>query len=137
MSGGASREVLEDVQDADWLPDGSRLAVSHYANGRYQLEFPIGTVVYGTSGWISDVRVSGTAQDLFKGGLAISGIYDLRPMVQVDWLNPDLRLDEDSAFKASPAFLPPATRAPVMTCVGGGESFFTQAGQRTLSHQWK
>src|SRR3990170_2823658 len=30
-------------------------------------------------------------KDLFKGGLAISGIYDMRPMVQVDWLNGDLR----------------------------------------------
>jgi len=43
-------------------------------------------------------------KDLFKGGLAISGIYDMRPMVQVDWLNGDLRLDEEAAFKVSPAF---------------------------------
>ena len=46
-------------------------------------------------------------KDLFKGGLAISGIYDMRPMVQVDWLNGDLRLDEETAFRVSPAFLPP------------------------------
>jgi len=62
MSGGASRDVLEDVQDADWLPDGSSLVVSHYANGRYQLEFPIGKVVYATGGWISHVRVSPDGQ---------------------------------------------------------------------------
>ena len=41
LSGGASRDLLEDVQDADWLPDGSNLAVSHFVNGRYRLEFPI------------------------------------------------------------------------------------------------
>ena len=29
LSGGASRDVLEDVQDADWLPDGSNLVVTH------------------------------------------------------------------------------------------------------------
>ena len=47
-------------------------------------------------------------KDLFKGGLAISGIYDLRPMVQVDWLNGDLRLDEAAALKALPRL--PAAR---------------------------
>jgi eukaryotic-like serine/threonine-protein kinase len=58
LSGGASRDLLEDVQDADWLPDGSSLAVSHFVNGRYRLEFPIGKSVYETSGWISNPRVS-------------------------------------------------------------------------------
>ena len=76
-------------------------------------------------------------KDLFKGGLAISGIYDLRPMVQVDWLNPDLRLDEDLAFKASPAFLPPATRAPVMTCVGGDESSEFKRQNALLRERWR
>ena len=52
-------------------------------------------------------------KDLWKGGLAISGLYDLRPLVEVDWLNADLRLDAESALRLSPAFLPPATRAPV------------------------
>ena len=61
-------------------------------------------------------------KDLFKGGLAISGIYDLRPLIQVDFLQPDLRLDDASALRSSPAFMPAATRAPVMTCVGGDES---------------
>ena len=41
-----------------------------------------------------DPRYARLPKDLFKGGLAISGIYDMRPMVQVDWLNGDLRLDE-------------------------------------------
>ena len=62
LSGGASRAILEDVQDADWLPDGSTLAVSHFTNGRYQLEFPIGKVVYTTGGWISHLRVSPDGQ---------------------------------------------------------------------------
>ena len=58
LSGGASRDILEDVQSAAWLPDGSDLAVSHFVNGRYQLEFPIGNIVYETTGWISHVAVS-------------------------------------------------------------------------------
>ena len=76
-------------------------------------------------------------KDLFKGALAISGIYDLRPMVQVDWLNPDLRLDEAAALKVSPAFLPPATRAPVMTCVGGNESPEFKRQNALLGARWK
>ena len=39
-------------------------------------------------------------KDLWKGGLAISGLYDLRPLVDVDWLNSDLRLDAASALQA-------------------------------------
>src|SRR5499426_684226 len=34
-------------------------------------------------------------KDLWKGGLAISGVYDLRPLVEVEWLNGDLRLDAE------------------------------------------
>ena len=76
-------------------------------------------------------------KDLFKGGLAISGIYDLLPMLQVDWLIGDLRLDEAAAIKASPAFLPPATRAPVMTCVGGEESSEFKRQNALLGERWK
>jgi len=62
LSGGASRDVLEDVQDADWLPDGSNLVVTHVLNRNYQLEFPIGKIVYQTGGWISHPRVSPDGQ---------------------------------------------------------------------------
>jgi arylformamidase len=76
-------------------------------------------------------------KNLFKGGLAVSGIYDLRPLVQAAWLNADLRLDEAAALKASPAFLPPATRAPVMTCVGGDESSEFRRQNALLGERWK
>jgi arylformamidase len=76
-------------------------------------------------------------KDLFKGGLAVSGIYDLRPLVQVPWLNADLRLDEAQALKLSPAFLPPATRAPLMTCVGGDESSEFARQNALLGERWR
>jgi arylformamidase len=76
-------------------------------------------------------------RDLYKGGLAVSGVYDLRPIVEVEWLNPDLRLDEASALKVSPAFLPPATRAPVVTAVGGRESSEFKRQNALLSARWK
>ena len=74
---------------------------------------------------------------LWKGGLAISGLYDLRPLIDVDWLNVDLRLDHESALKLSPAFMPPATRAPVMSCVGGDESSEFQRQNALLGTRWR
>ena len=58
LAGGAPRQVLEDVQDADWSPDGKELAVARESGGRRRLEYPIDKVLYETSGWISNVRVS-------------------------------------------------------------------------------
>jgi arylformamidase len=76
-------------------------------------------------------------KDLWKGGLAVSGLYDLRPLVHADFLNADLRLDEASALKVSPAFVPPATRAPVMTCVGGDESSEFRRQNALLGERWR
>jgi arylformamidase len=76
-------------------------------------------------------------KDLYKGALAVSGVYDLRPLVQVDWLQGDLRLDEASALKLSPAFLPPATRAPLALAVGGLESSEFKRQNALLAQRWK
>jgi arylformamidase len=76
-------------------------------------------------------------RDLWKGGLAVSGLYDLRPLLQVDFLQQDLRLDDASARKLSPAYLPPATRAPVMTCAGGSESSEFLRQNRLLGERWR
>jgi eukaryotic-like serine/threonine-protein kinase len=60
LSGGTPRPVLENVQSADWSPDGSKLAISRYIEQRntYTLEYPIGKVLYETKGYISDIRIS-------------------------------------------------------------------------------
>jgi serine/threonine protein kinase/Tol biopolymer transport system component len=58
MSGGAPRELLENVQWADWGPDGAHLAVVRSVAGKTRLEFPIGKVLYETGGWLSHARVS-------------------------------------------------------------------------------
>jgi len=58
LVGGAPREVLEDVQWADWSPDGAALAVVREVGGRNRLEYPIGKVLYETGGWISNPRIS-------------------------------------------------------------------------------
>jgi Tol biopolymer transport system component/predicted Ser/Thr protein kinase len=59
IAGGAPRPVLEDVEWADWSPDGATLAVVRNVGGRDRLEYPIGKVLYETSGgWISYPRIS-------------------------------------------------------------------------------
>lgn len=57
LGGGAPREMLENVQEADWGPDGN-LAVVRFAQDRNHLEYPIGKVLYETDGYISNPRVS-------------------------------------------------------------------------------
>lgn len=57
---GAPRKLAEDVYDADWLPDNSGIVALRYMNGKYQLEFPLGTVVYETEEEIFGIRVSPT-----------------------------------------------------------------------------
>jgi Tol biopolymer transport system component len=50
LSGGAPREILENVNDADWSPDGSTLAVSRTVGGKNRIEYPIGSVRYENDG---------------------------------------------------------------------------------------
>ena len=58
LGGGATRELLDDVIDADWNKDGSDLAVARRVGNQFRLEYPAGKVLYQTAGYISDVRFS-------------------------------------------------------------------------------
>ena len=58
LGGGSPREILENVQEADWAPDGKQFAVVRSVASRCRLEFPIGKVLYETDGWIGNPRVS-------------------------------------------------------------------------------
>ncbi|HXW90458.1 MAG TPA: protein kinase [Terriglobales bacterium] len=54
----APRDLLDNVEDADWSPDGSTLAVVHAVGGKDRLEYPVGKVLYETAGWIGNPRFS-------------------------------------------------------------------------------
>jgi serine/threonine protein kinase len=54
----APRDLLDNVEDADWNPDGRELAVVHEVNGKSRVEYPIGKILYETAGWIGDLRFS-------------------------------------------------------------------------------
>jgi len=60
LTSSAPRKLLDGVQDADWSPDGSKLVVTHFVDDGCALEFPMGKVLYQTTGgsWLSHPRVS-------------------------------------------------------------------------------
>jgi eukaryotic-like serine/threonine-protein kinase len=58
LLGGAPREILEDVDRADYGPDGKTLAVVRVHERQYRLEYPVGKVLYTAPGWIGEARFS-------------------------------------------------------------------------------
>jgi DNA-binding winged helix-turn-helix (wHTH) protein len=66
ITGGAPREILDDVQDADFSPDGKTLAVVHWDGSDVKVEYPIGKVLYRASRpvWISSLRISPDGEEV-------------------------------------------------------------------------
>jgi eukaryotic-like serine/threonine-protein kinase len=56
-TGGAAREVLGGVRGADYAANGE-LAVVQCRSGRCTLDYPLGTRLYETEGWLTGPRVS-------------------------------------------------------------------------------
>jgi eukaryotic-like serine/threonine-protein kinase len=60
----APRDLLDNVEEADWMPDGSALAVVHVVAGKRSIEYPVGKTLYETAGWISHLRFSPKGDEL-------------------------------------------------------------------------
>lgn len=78
IEGGAPRPIMQDVEWADWTPDGSDLAVirsGEASSGNLNvLQFPVDKVLYTPErGWVSDVRFSPDGKYLAFGEHAPSG----------------------------------------------------------------
>jgi Tol biopolymer transport system component/predicted Ser/Thr protein kinase len=59
IAGGVTpREILDDVECADWAPNGKHLALVRNVSGRSRLEYPMGKPLYETAGWIGTPRIS-------------------------------------------------------------------------------
>ena len=60
LSGGTPREVLENVQDADWAADGATMAVVRFdpQQSHWHLEYPVGHMLLDTINWISLPKIS-------------------------------------------------------------------------------
>ncbi|MGE5276412.1 MAG: hypothetical protein ACM3SU_05415, partial [Acidobacteriota bacterium] len=58
LTGGAPRDVAEGIQEADWAPDGNSQLIVRDVAGKSRIEFPLGKVLYETSGHVSYARLS-------------------------------------------------------------------------------
>jgi serine/threonine protein kinase len=57
MGGGAPRPIAEDIEEADWTPDGKQVAVQRRLEGRHRIELPLGKVIYATD-FMNKLRIS-------------------------------------------------------------------------------
>ncbi len=95
LTGGTPRQIAERVQWADWAPDGKTLAVVHDVAGKERLEFPLGNVLYETSGWISHVRVSPNGREIAfldhpvldddQGGVSVVDLAGEKTLLSTGW----------------------------------------------------
>ena len=68
----------------------------------------------------TDWKARGTSPDAIVGGVSISGVFDLEPLVDVSF-NSDLRLNPRSAREVSPVHLEPLLEAPLLLAAGADE----------------
>ena len=76
----------------------------------------------------------GLQPDVLAAGAAISGVFDLEPLIQVPLLNSDLRLDLATARAMSPVRLSSQVAAPLLLAVGADE---TSEFVRQSQLQWE
>lgn len=101
--------------------DPGRLFVAGHSAGGQQVGMLVAT------DWVGDY---GLPRDVIKGGVPISGLFDLRPF-RHSWLQPKLQLDADLIERQSPLFhIPAADAPPLLVTLGGDESseFHRQSG---------
>jgi len=75
--------------------------------------------------------------DLVKGALAISGVYDLEPLVYAPFLNGDLNLDLERAVRLSPVNYPARAGARLITAVGSAESSEFVRQTALIGQHWR
>lgn len=58
LEGGEPRILADDVQEADFSPDGKEMMVVRRSARGFQVEMPVGTTILDVEGWLSHARVS-------------------------------------------------------------------------------
>jgi arylformamidase len=85
--------------------------------------------------YATDWRERGLADTPFAGGVSLSGVHDLTPLVQFSH-NVDLRLDEAEARRLSPINHQPRIEAPLLAAVGADETSEFVRQTRLLWDAW-
>jgi arylformamidase len=109
-----SRSVIAWLCSGDSICPGNRdrIYVSGHSAGGHQVARLLGT------NWPDDY---GLPSDVIKGGLSISGLFDLRPL-RFSFLQPMLQLTAEIVQTESPLFTLPTHAVPLIASVGGIES---------------
>lgn len=97
---------------ADYNGDPARLFVAGHSAGGQQVGMLVAT------DWVGEY---GLPADVIKGGMPVSGLFDLGPF-PYSWLQPKLLLTGETVLRESPiAHVPPAG-PPLLVTLGGDES---------------
>ena len=83
----------------------------------------------------TDWKARGTSADAIVGGVSISGVFDLEPLLKVSF-NSDLGLDPQSARELSPIHLDPRLDVPLLLAAGADETSEFIRQSRGLWQSW-
>jgi arylformamidase len=83
----------------------------------------------------TDWRTRGAPEDLVPSAMAISGLFDLAPMIATS-MNADFKLDETEARRLSPLDWPPPVGRVFDAVVGGAESSEFLRQSRIIVDRW-
>jgi arylformamidase len=107
--GRATQWLLDNLQRLGGDP--ARLYVAGHSAGGH-----LTAMLFAT-----DWPAHGLVGQPIAGGVSLSGVHDLAPMVQFSY-NTDLKLDDAEAARQSPVLLAPQTRAPLVLAAGADET---------------
>ena len=125
------------------IVDQCRRAVTWLVNEGPRRGAPAPLVVAGHSAgghltammYATDWRAKGLAQAPFAGGVSLSGLHDLAPLVLYSH-NADFRLDDAEARRMSPVNLGALADVPLMIAVGADETPEFVRQSRLLWDAW-
>jgi len=124
------RDIIDEMRRclaALWAATGKRpVVVGHSAGGHL-------TAALLATEWTA---IPGVPADLVRAGCAISGVFELAPLIPTT-MNRALRLDPESAAAASPMLWPPPpTGRALVAAVGADETDEFHRQSRALTALW-